>query len=378
MNDIKDKENTLPVLTMCPASKAAPIIRPVGEICNLKCSYCYYHNDNQEYDKKQIMSTQVLETFIQQYLALYEGNIEFMWHGGEPMLAGLDFYNKVIKLQDKYKTDKHKIENNIQTNGTLINDKWAAFFKEHNFYIGLSLDGIKECHNKYRKNTHGDGTFYDVLYAINTLRKFDIEPGVLQTITKSSLPYIKSNFDFFIDELKIKKWGVNIYNDINNTNPILHHEVLTPDEYFQVYKEIYLLWKERNDLDIDIREIQTAVCAVLGKFTGMCTTSGICSSFIAIDASGNVSPSCDNYLTSKLGYNLGNILEKSLIEMLNSETRISFSKIVNAQPTKCKHCEWYSGCYNGCVFQRSKNNYLYCEGRKKLFSFIREDINHNV
>ena len=84
MSSIKDKENTLPVLTMCPASKAAPIIRPVGEICNLKCSYCYYHNDNQEYDKKQIMSTQVLETFIQQYLALYEGNIEFMWHGGEP------------------------------------------------------------------------------------------------------------------------------------------------------------------------------------------------------------------------------------------------------------------------------------------------------
>ena len=266
----------LPVMTMCPMSKVAPVLRPVGEKCNLKCMYCYYNNSDQKYNKHTIMSTEILESFIKQYLSIYDGKIEFMWHGGEPLLAGKEFYFKALEFQEKYKTSSHKIENNIQTNGTLIDKEWASFFRKNNFYVGISLDGIEECHNMYRKNTNGEGTYANVIKAIDTLREFNLEPGILQTVTRSSLPYTRQNFLFFVDSLGIKKWGVNIYNDINNTNPLLHNEVITNEDYFQLYKDIYLLCKNRDDIELEIREIQTAVYAVLGRFTGMCSSSGIC------------------------------------------------------------------------------------------------------
>lgn len=368
----------LPIMTMCPMSKVAPVLRPVGEKCNLKCMYCYYNNSDQKYNKHTIMSTEILESFIKQYLSIYDGKIEFMWHGGEPLLAGKEFYFKALEFQEKYKTSSHKIENNIQTNGTLIDKEWASFFRENNFYVGISLDGIEECHNMYRKNTNGEGTYANVIKAIDTLREFNLEPGILQTVTKSSLPYTRQNFLFFVDSLGIKKWGVNIYNDINNTNPLLHNEVITNEDYFQLYKDIYLLCKNRDDIELEIREIQTAVYAVLGRFTGMCSSSGICSSFISVDSNGDIYPSCDKDIAKRMGLLLGNIKTRNLIDILNSSSRIAFGEKINSLPTKCKNCKWYSGCYNGCSFQRSNNVFAYCEGRKKLYSFIKEEISNNI
>lgn len=357
-------------------SKIMPIIRPVGNACNLKCAYCYYNSCNQKVDILKFMSDDVLESFVSQFIGLSGDEVTFVWHGGEPLLVGLDFFKKVVELENRFKKGNQIIKNNIQTNGILINRAWASFFSENNFHVGMSLDGIRDCHDKFRKNTCGDGSFLQIISAIKLLREFNIEPGILQTATRFSLDYIEENFIFFVDELKLKKWGVNVYNDIGNCNPLLKDESLSNEEYFQLYKLIFELWIERNDPSIEIREINTFISGVLGKYSGICQNSGICSSFIAVDADGTITPTCESYYFDNDYKVVSNILNTSLLDILNGEKRKNFARVINHIPKGCSKCRWYSACFNGCTMQRDdKNHYLYCEGRKKLFSYIWEYLN---
>jgi uncharacterized protein len=326
-----------------------------------------------------IMSDEVLETFISQFLELSGDDATFVWHGGEPLLAGIDFYNKVIELENRYKRKNQIVKNNIQTNGTMINKTWAAFFREYDFHVGMSLDGIQCCHDKFRKNQQGDGNFMRIVAAIELLREYNIEPGILQTATKFSLQYIKDNFNYFVDTLKLKKWGVNIYNDSGNTNPLMKGQSLSNEDYFLLYKTLFELWLERDDPSIEIREIDTFVSGILGKYSGICQNSGICSSFIALDPDGSITPTCESYYFSIDYKKTSNILNNKLLDILNSNQRLEYSKIINYISAECKKCKWHSGCFNGCTMQRGENNhYIYCEGRKKLFSYMWEYINNQV
>lgn len=367
------------ILFTCPMSRIMPIIRPVGNLCNLKCDYCYYNSTDQKFSSNMIMSDEVLETFISQFLELSGDDATFVWHGGEPLLAGIDFYNKVIELENRYKRKNQIVKNNIQTNGTMINKTWAAFFREYDFHVGMSLDGIQCCHDKFRKNQQGDGNFMRIVAAIELLREYNIEPGILQTATKFSLQYIKDNFNYFVDTLKLKKWGVNIYNDSGNTNPLMKGQSLSNEDYFLLYKTLFELWLERDDPSIEIREIDTFVSGILGKYSGICQNSGICSSFIALDPDGSITPTCESYYFSIDYKKTSNILNNKLLDILNSNQRLEYSKIINYISAECKKCKWHSGCFNGCTMQRGENNhYIYCEGRKKLFSYMWEYINNQV
>lgn len=367
------------IVFTCPMSKIMPIIRPCGDLCNLKCAYCYYNSIDQRFSHSKIMSNEVLESFISQFLEISGDEATFVWHGGEPLLAGIDFYKRVVEFENQYKRDEQIIKNNIQTNGILIDKTWVSFFKENDFHVGMSLDGVQCCHDQFRKNQQGEGTFLRVVATMELFREFDMEPGILQTATKSSLNYIKDSFDFFVDTLKIKKWGVNVYNDTGNTNPLMKEQSLSNDDYFFLYKSLFDLWLERNDPSIEIREIDTFISGLLGKYSGICQNSGICSSFIALDADGAITPTCESYYFDSDYKKTSNILNDKLLDILNSNQRLEYSKVINYVSSECKNCKWHSGCFNGCTMQRDGNNhYLYCEGRKKLFSYMWEYINNQV
>ena len=367
------KKSRNKILFTCPMSKIMPIIRPVGNACNLKCAYCYYNSTDQRMHSDRVMSNNILEAFISQFLELSGDEVTFVWHGGEPLLAGQDFFKNVIDFENKYKRKGQIIKNNIQTNGSLITHSWASFFKENDFHIGMSLDGISYCHDKFRKNNNGGGSFSKIIEAIKLLREYDIEPGILQTATRFSLAYIKENFNFFVDDLKLKKWGINVYNDIGNSNPILKDQSLSNDEYFFLYKSIFALWIERNDPSIEIREINTFTSGIFGKYSGICQNSGICSSFIALDSDGTITPTCESYYFDDKFRRNTNILNKSLLDILNGDERLNFAKVINDIPSECAKCKWYVACFNGCTMQRDKkNHFLYCNGRKKLFSYLWE------
>lgn len=359
------------ILFTCPMSTIMPIVRPIGNSCNLRCAYCYYNSIDQKLCSSKVMSDKILETFIAQFIELSGKEVTFVWHGGEPLLAGIDFFKRVIEIENLYKRKGQVVKNNIQTNGTLINKIWASFFKEQDFHIGMSLDGIRCCHDMFRKNQYGNGSFTQVITAINLLREYNIEPGILQTVTRFSLKYLRENFDFFVDDLKLIKWGVNVYNDAGNINPLLKNQSLSNDEYFFLYKSLFEFWLQRNNPAIEIREINTFISGVLGKYSGICQNSGICSSFIAVDPDGTITPTCESFFINDRYKINNNLLNNKLLTILNGDMRLNYSKVINHVPTECAECEWFSACFNGCTMQRDKNNhYIYCKGRKKLFSYL--------
>lgn len=183
-----------PIIFTSSATRIVPLIKVVGEACNLKCSYCYYNHKNQTQDNYKRMSLSTLENFIKQYLSIFDGEVVFVWHGGEPLIAGVDFYEHVVDFENKYKKDTHIITNAIQTNGTLINSDWCIFFKKNDFKVSISIDGCPEIHDKYRMNSHGIGSSNKVISSIRLLKEYGVTPSVLQTVTKESLKFIHISF----------------------------------------------------------------------------------------------------------------------------------------------------------------------------------------
>lgn len=162
-----------------------PIVKVVGNYCNNRCGYCFYHGLDQASHKR--MSFELLESFMRQHVKLVPGNLSFIWHGGEPLLAGLDFFQEVVRLQRLLVSQDRSVRNSVQTNGTLITDEWAVFFRENKFGVGVSLDGEVESHDRFRVTHTGRGTFNNTMRGIKILRKHGIKLSVIQTVTHANV-----------------------------------------------------------------------------------------------------------------------------------------------------------------------------------------------
>ncbi len=252
-----------------------PIIKIVGDWCNLRCDYCLYYTNNQE--KKTVMDKELLEKFIKEYLDNFEGHLKFTWHGGEPLLAGIPFFKRIIALQKKYRKKNQFILNTIQTNGTLITQQWADFFKTHKFRIGISLDGIKQAHNKFRKDKHGKGTFNKTLQGLKILQKNKVPAGILHVLTRSNLNTVKQNLDFFVNELGIKNIATSVY--LPSNNPGMKNEEITNEELTQFYKTLIKFWIDQDNKLLQIRDIDNFIAGIIGKQASLCSFGGTCSSF---------------------------------------------------------------------------------------------------
>ncbi|MCX6736831.1 MAG: radical SAM protein [Candidatus Parcubacteria bacterium] len=349
------------------------IAKIVGNFCNLKCSYCFYRGTDQTIDA--VMSLNLLDKLIKDVLDFPEKTALFIWHGGEPLLAGLDFFEEIIKLQNKYNRSNMVIKNSIQTNATLINDDWAQFFKSHKFRVGVSLDGCEETHNKFRKYSNGKGSFNNTIRGIKTLRSHEVPLGFIQTISKKNLVSIQKDFHFFVDDLNINNWGINPIFDIYEKNNILSAEYLEPQELTYFLKTLIGLWIARNDKNLSIREIDNFVAGVLGKRAKLCIFNGTCSSYLCVDFNGNVYP-CDRFSCSE-EFRLGDIGKESIKEIFRRNKHYDYKKAITDYPTSCLKCSWFNACHNGCSQHRIgglSGEYYYCATRREIFSFLREKI----
>jgi uncharacterized protein len=324
---------------------------------------------------RSAMSYELLEKFLVQYMELFNGRLIFIWFGGEPLLAGLPFFSKIIEIQAKLANKNQEIRNHIQTNGTLINHEWARFFKKYKFRVGMSLDGDEETHDRFRRMHDKKGSFKYVMRGLKILREYDIEPGIIQTITADNLKRSKENFDFFTKTLGIKKWGMNIYNDIRLENKATAGQSLTNDQLASFLIEQIDFWLEERDPKLEIREIEDRIYAVFGKIPKTCTLNGSCAVYFCIESDGKVYP-CDKS-SGREELLLGDISKQPLIEILNGAARLSYAQKVATLPTECHSCQWQKVCNNGCTMQRSgsiNGKYYFCDAQKTVLAYLKSKL----
>jgi uncharacterized protein len=347
-----------------------PIIKVVGNFCNLRCNYCFYHENDQS--KPTIMKYDLLEKFIIEYLELFSGRINFIWHGGEPLLAGISFFERVIDLQKKYVKEKHIIRNSIQTNATLINVEWAKFFKNNKFKVGISIDGDKRSHNNFRKDKKGAGSFDRVIKGIRTLQEYNVKLGFIQTLTTANITNLNDDFDFFVDSLGVQSWGINHYfiSDKNNGSDLSKQQI-TNTELIDYLKSCVDLWLAENDPKLRLREIDNYIAGVIGKTSNSCSFNGSCTAYFCLDYDGKIYP-CDRF-SGQDNFLFGDFSKQSLFEILNGDMRLKYAKDVNTVPIDCLTCKWQQFCNNGCTHYRVNNikgKYYFCETRKNLFNYL--------
>ncbi len=351
------------------------LIKPSSGNCNIRCQYCFYHDEqcNRETFSYGFMSEETLETLIKNALAVAGKACSFGFQGGEPTLSGLTFFKKAVELEKKYNVRHISISNAIQTNGLVIDDEWAAFFKENHFLVGLSLDGTKEVHDRNRLDAAGKGTYARVLRAAQILTNHGVDFNILTVITGKTADAIGAIYNFY------RRCGFMYQQYIPCLDPIEAERgsspySLTPEKYAKFLKTLFDLWY--RDLKagrfIYIRYFENLLGIMLGEYPESCGLTGRCTIQNVVEADGSVYP-CDFYCLDE--WKLGNIVENSFEEMMTGETAKAFLAVSDVPMKQCHACSWFTVCRGGCRRDREpvyvgKNaeNY-FCPAFQEFFSY---------
>lgn len=355
----------------------APIVKVVDHFCNLRCKYCFFHTEDQF--SPRVMRSGLLERIVEQFIAYGKevGGVRFVWHGGEPLLAGLDFFEEIICLQSKYNVFNCDIHNSVQTNGTLITEQWAEWFAKHNFGVGVSIDGSPKIHNSLRVNAGGGESWSAAIRGFHLLQKHGIDPGVLMVI-HSQNALLADEAVTSLRSQGVNKIGFNPYFecDVMRDHSFNNELFLSPDNYSLFLKTIIDLWLEFNEVDFVIREIDNFVAMLAGTPSDICNFSGSCGNFVNIGVDGDVYP-CEQIPHSR-ETRFGNILEQSIVDILQSPNRKAFLNHVCHRPDKCVSCEISQNCNNGCTHHRVNGEYYYCSVRKDVYSYLKARIGDQI
>jgi uncharacterized protein len=351
------------------------LIKPASSKCNLKCQYCFYHDvaNNRSIADFGFMSLETIEVIIGKVLQFASGNATFSFQGGEPTLCGLDFFRSVVNLQDKLNVNKVIINNCLQTNGILVDDKWAQFLHDNRFLVGLSLDGPDDIHNKYRIDAGGQGTYPRVMNTSELFHKYNVDYNILFTVTGDSARDPDRLYDFF---------NANDYNflqfmpciDPNDKERGGHDYSLDPPDYTFFLKHFFDKWYEDffGSREVSVRYFDNLVRMVMGMRPEMCSLLGACQCQFVFEADGGVYP-CDFYVTDD--WKLGDIFTNELLGLYESENAKRFRQSSLATPSACRDCKWKYLCRGGCRRDREnpltrvlERNY-YCQSFKDFLEY---------
>lgn len=356
------------------------LIKPSSSNCNLRCKYCFYYSLAGKRDVKSygMMSLETLESLVKKALEYADVSCSFMFQGGEPTLAGLPFYKKLIEFEKKYNIKNVEINNAIQTNGMVINEDWAKFLAENHFLIGLSLDGPKEINDTYRVVINEKGSFQRVLKTVQLFDMYKVEYNVLSVVTAFSCDYAHKIYSFF------KKNNFKFLQFIPCIDPFgedlgSSEYSLTPKKYAKFLNDLFDRWYDdiiKGNI-ISIRYFDNLISMAMGFHPETCGMSGQCSCQNVIEADGSVFP-CDFYAIDE--WCLGNFKDYSFDELRNSETANRFIKSSEYIDPECKECKWFNLCYGSCrryrePFENGKPvlNY-FCPAYKEFFKHCGDRI----
>lgn len=366
--------------------------KPTGPLCNLDCTYCFYLEKEKIYPntKHWSMNYEVLENYIKQYISAQSVNeITFSWQGGEPTILGIEFFQKAIDLQKKYSNGKN-IFNSFQTNGILLNDDWGKILSENNFLVGISIDGPKEIHDKYRVFKGGQNSFDQVLNGISILKKHNVEFNTLTCVQKDNslkplevynfLKEIGSGFIQFIPviERRTKSKNTNVLELIspNYTGDAEITEWSVKSlQYGKFLSAIFDEWVKNDVGKIFVQIFDLSLESWIGEQPSLCVFRETCGSAMALEHNGDLY-SCDHYVYQE--NKLGNIMTEALEKLVDSNKQLKFGLDKKINLTKyCRNCEFLFACNGECPkhrFIKSPDgegglNYL-CAGYKYFFSHI--------
>ena len=366
------------------------MLKPAGAHCNLACKYCYYLEKNNLYDKshRHIMSDEMLEQFTREYIeAQTMPQVLFTWHGGEPLMRSIDFYKKALTLQKKYARGR-RIDNIIQTNGTMLTDEWCEFFAQNNWLVGISIDGPQEYHDHYRLTTTGNPSWQKVMHGIELLKKHHVEWNAMAVVNAYNANHPLEFYHFFkdngcqylqftpiVERLTKHQDGRTLASLADNHEIPLADFSVTPEQWGNFLCAIFDEWV-RNDVGKMFVEIFDCTLANwMGVLPGICAYSKNCGHAGVMEHNGDVY-SCDHFVFPE--YKLGNIRDHTLIEMLYGDKQHAFSRLKHTSlPRQCKECDMEFACHGECPknrFEKDKYgepglNYL-CKGYYKYYSHV--------
>jgi uncharacterized protein len=327
------------------------------------------------------MSLKILETTIREFCEHNLDKIIFTWHGGEPLLAGKDFYQKAFNLQKKYKRTNQEILNSIQTNATLIDDKWAKIFKLNHILVGISLDGPKKIHDEYRVFHNGEGSFDRVMQGIKSLKDLGIEFSIISVVTKKVIDNPKLVFDFLVSREPI--W-INFVPSlaISNSSNLSFKWSIKPSDYIDFLIKIFEMWFKKSDYKIKILPIETIISGFLKREHREYRLISECKKRLAIRSCEKnlvIIPNGDVKTCSFHSYDnifeFGNI-QSGLRSILESPEYKKYQNHLKEIKNRCSKCRWYEVCPNGCPrdFYIGGLNGLFCKESPRLFRLIQESI----
>jgi len=349
------------------------LIKPVSYDCNLDCRYCFYKKTSHLYPgKNHRMREDVLERVIFESMSYADGGqCVFSWQGGEPLLAGVDFFKRVIELEKKYGRPGQIVSNAFQTNATLLNSEWIKLFREYNFLVGVSLDGPPEVHNNYRCYSSSRESFTKVMKGINLLEKGGIEFNILSTVGRKTVENPQKIYNFFLSR---RLRYLQFIPAVDRKNEKMTEFSVTPAQYGHFLCRLFdVWWNDENPL-ASVRLFDNILEILLQGKSSSCMFKAQCGEYIVMEFNGDVYP-CDFFVDRE--WKLGNIFEVP-IEELFKRAKAQFGKLKEFIPSDCKKCKWNFICHNGCLWFRwirngniREKDYL-CESYKQFFPYVME------
>jgi uncharacterized protein len=345
--------------------------KPVCGVCNLDCSYCYYTMKPRElypHTSRFQMSEDVLELYTRQYLEAMPTRCEFGWQGGEPTLAGLDFFRKAIDFQKQYGRDGQLVANALQTNGTLLTDEWCEFLAEARFLVGISLDGPAQWHDHFRRDHSGQPSFHRAWAGLELLEKHHVEYNVLVTLNSVNAPHAGDIYRFFVNR------GVRYLQFI----PILERDAdgrirdfsCTAEQFGRFQLDVFEQWASRDIGKVSERFLDNLLHKFIYDKASMCCYADRCANAHVLEWNGDLY-ACDHFVYAP--WRIGNITERPLAELVTDPRLDEFAAMKTEVPDACRDCEFFEFCKSGCpkhhvpIGTDPQRTNWFCEGYKMFF-----------
>ena len=365
--------------------------KPAGAHCNLACDYCYYLEKQKLYQngEKHVMSDQLTEVFVREYIQSQFGReVNFTWHGGEPMIRPLSYYKKVVRWQRQYAEGK-TILNCLQTNGTLLTPEWCRFLHDEGWLVGISIDGPQNMHDAYRMKRNGAPTWEKVMQGIEMLDRYEVEWNAMAVVYDITAARPLEFYRFFRDELECRYLQftpvverIHRHQDGRHLAHVMDGEEyavapfsVSPEAWGEFLCTMFDEWYHNDVGEMFVQTFEATLANWAGVTPGVCSLSDWCGHAAVMEHNGDIY-CCDHFVFPE--YYLGNIRNRGILDMLNSEKQMAFADMkTKGLPAQCHKCQWQFACHGECPrnrFVKTKDgepglNYL-CEGYRRYFEHV--------